>query len=123
MSSSNQQEWQQKIKNLKLGNKNPEAEQSTPAEPIIPEILSGLDSELFAAQAWQEKMTATKNWFELMPSSGKIAVSVGLVIGGLMLLKTVFQLVTSLITLGTVAVALWFGYRYFIGSKIDGNSN
>jgi hypothetical protein len=123
MSSSNQQEWQQKIKNLKLGNNNAAPEKSTPAEPIIPEILSGLDGELFEAQAWQEKIAATKNWFELMPSSGKIAVAVGLAIGGLMLLKTVFQLVTSLMTLGVVAVVLWFGYRYFIGSKVDGGSN
>jgi hypothetical protein len=123
MSSSNQQEWQKKIKNLKLDNNNTASEKSTPAEPIIPEILSGLDSELFEAQAWQEKIAATKNWFELMPSSGKIAVAVGLAIGGLMLLKTVFQLVTSLMTLGVVAVVLWFGYRYFIGSKVDGGSN
>jgi hypothetical protein len=122
MSSSNQQEWQQKIKNLKLGNKTPASEESTPAEPLIPEILSGLDGELFEAQAWQEKLAATKNWFELMPSSGKIAVSVGLAIGGLVLLKTVFQLVTSLMTLGVVAVVLWFGYRYFIGSKVDGGN-
>lgn len=121
MSSSNQQEWQQKIKNLKLGNKASTSQESTPAEPLIPEILSGLDGELFEAQAWQEKLAATKNWFELMPSSGKIAVSVGLAIGGLMLLKTVFQLVTSLMTLGVVAVVLWFGYRYFIGSKVDSN--
>jgi hypothetical protein len=121
MSSSNQQEWQQKIKNLKLGNKASTSQESTPVEPLIPEILSGLDGELFEAQAWQEKLAATKNWFQLMPSSGKIAVSVGLAIGGLMLLKTVFQLVTSLMTLGVVAVVLWFGYRYFIGSKVDSN--
>jgi hypothetical protein len=25
--------------------------------------------------------------------------------------------------LGVVAVVLWFGYRYFIGSKVDGGSN
>jgi hypothetical protein len=24
-------------------------------------------------------------------------------------------------TLGVVAVVLWFGYRYFIGSKVDSN--
>ncbi len=120
MSSSNQQEWQQKIKNLKLG--KPTTQESTPAEPVIPEILSGLDGELFEAQAWQEKIAATKNWFELMPSSGKIAVAVGVAIVGLMLIKTVFQLVTSLMTLGVVAVVLWFGYRYFIGSKVDGNN-
>ncbi len=123
MSSSNQQEWQQKIKNLKLGNNQPPKQESTPAEPVIPEILSGLDGELFEAQAWQEKIAATKNWFELMPSSGKIAVTVGVAIVGLMLLKTVFQLVTSLMTLGVVAVVLWFGYRYFIGSKVDGGNN
>jgi hypothetical protein len=28
-----------------------------------------------------------------------------------------------LMTLGVVAVVLWFGYRYFIGSKVDGDSN
>jgi hypothetical protein len=116
MSSSNQQEWQRKIKNLKLDKNTPNSE-TTPDEPRIPEILSNLDGELFEAQAWQEKMTQTKNWFDQMPSSGKIAVAVGLAVVGLMLLKTVFQLVTSLMTLGVVAVVLWFGYRYFISPK------
>jgi hypothetical protein len=115
MSSSNQQEWQRKIKDLKLDN-TPNSE-PTPDDPRIPEILSNLDGELFEVQAWQEKLTQTKSWFEQMPSSGKIAVAVGLAIGGLMLLKTVFQLVTSLMTLGVVAVVLWFGYRYFISPK------
>jgi hypothetical protein len=117
MSSSNQQEWQRKIKDLKLGNKP--APEATPDEPRIPEILSNLDSELFEAEAWQEKLAETKNWFEQMSGNAKIAILVGVVIVGFMLLKTVFQLVTSLMTLGVVGVVLWFGYRYFIGSKLD----
>jgi hypothetical protein len=117
MSSFNQQEWQRKIKDLKLGNKP--APESTPDEPRIPEILSNLDAELFEPQAWKEKLSETKNWFDRMPSNSKIAVAIGLAIVGFMLLKTVFQLVTSLLTLGVVGVVLWFGYRYFIGSKVD----
>jgi hypothetical protein len=111
MSSSNQQEWQRKMQDLKI-----EVDKAT-SEPIIPEILSSIDGEIFEGAAWQEKIANTQNWFERMPASGKLAVVVGAAIIGLMLLKTVFQLVTSLITLGIVGVALWLVYRYVINKN------
>jgi hypothetical protein len=111
MSSSNQQEWQRKMQDLKI-----EVEQSS-KEPIIPEILSSIDEELFEGSAWQEKIANTQNWFERMPASGKLAIVVGAAIISLMLLKTVFQLVTSLITLAVVGAALWLVYRFVIANQ------
>jgi hypothetical protein len=113
MSSSNQQEWQRKIKDLKI---EIDKERSTD-EPIIPEILSSIDAELLDGDSWKEKVSTTQNWFEQIPATGKLAVGVGVAIISLMLLKTVFQLVTSLITLAVVAVALWIAYRFVIAPK------
>jgi cell division protein FtsX len=111
MSSSNQQEWQRKIKDLKI------KVDSAADEPIIPEILSSIDAELLEGTNLQEKLQNTQNWFEQIPASAKVAVVVGVAIIGLMLLKTVFQLVTSMITLAIVGAALWLVYRFVITPK------
>ncbi len=113
MSNPQQQEWQQKIKNLKI-----EIDSAT-ENSRIPEILPPVDADTFNPAAWQEKVLQTRNWFEQIPASGKLAVMAGGAIGGLILLKTVFQLVTSLITLVVVAVGLSFAYRYLITPKAD----
>jgi hypothetical protein len=113
MTTPQQQEWQQKIKNLKI-------EIDAAAESSrIPEILPKVDAETFNPAAWQDRLFQTRNWFEQIPASGKLAVMAGGAIGGLILLKTVFQLVTSLITLAVVAVGLSFAYRYFITTKSE----
>jgi|APDOM4702015191_1054821.scaffolds.fasta_scaffold854744_2 hypothetical protein len=113
MSSPQQQEWQQKIKNLKI-----EVDAATEGTRI-PEILPKVNADTFNPAAWQERLLQTRSWFEQIPASGKLAVIVGAAIGGLMLLKTVFQLVTSLITLAVVAVILSLVYRYFITPKTN----
>jgi hypothetical protein len=111
MSSSNQQEWQRKVQDLKS------KVNSAPQEPIIPEILSSIDAELREGTNLQEKIQNTQNWFEQIPASAKVAVVVGVAIIGLMLLKTVFQLVTSVVTLAVVGLALWLVYRFVITPK------
>jgi hypothetical protein len=113
MSNSSQQEWQQKLKDLKI-EVDAAAENSR-----IPEVLPKIDANTFNPAAWQERLFQTRNWFERVPASGKLAVIAGGAIGGLILLKTVFQLVTSLITLAVVAVGISFAYRYLITPKTD----
>jgi hypothetical protein len=113
MSNSSQQEWQQKLKDLKI-EVDAAAENSR-----IPEVLPKIDANTFNPAAWQERLFQTRNWFERVPASGKLAVIAGGAIGGLILLKTVFQLVTSLITLAVVAVGISFAYRYLITPKAD----
>jgi hypothetical protein len=113
MSNPQQQEWQQKLKNLKI-EVDAAAENSR-----IPEVLPKIDADTFSPAAWQERLFRTRNWFEQVPASGKLALIAGGAIGGLILLKTVFQLVTSLITLAVVAVGISFAYRYWITPKAD----
>jgi hypothetical protein len=113
MTSPNSPEWQRKMQDLKI-------ETDRPAKTVVPEVLSSPnDSQGLDGSPWQEKVTTTQNWFEQIPASGKLAVMVGTAVIGLMLLKTVFQLVTSLITLGVVGVGLWFAYKLVIAPKND----
>jgi hypothetical protein len=59
-------------------------------------------------------------WFNAIPSSGKLLAIVGGGILSLSLMKTVYQLVTSLISLSILGVILYLVYRFWILPK---NSN
>lgn len=58
-----------------------------------------------------------RRWFDQLPVLGKIivgAVAVGI---SLSLLKTVFQLITSVLTLAIIGALGYVGYQVFIASK------
>ncbi|MDR9402594.1 MAG: hypothetical protein RI580_04065 [Halothece sp. Uz-M2-17] len=58
-----------------------------------------------------------RRWFDQLPLFGKIivgAVAVGI---SLSLLKTVFQLITSVLTLAIIGALGYVGYQVFIASK------
>lgn len=58
-----------------------------------------------------------RRWFDQLPIVGKvIVVAVGFGIG-LSLLKTVFQLITSLLTLAIIGALGYVGYQVFISPK------
>lgn len=60
-----------------------------------------------------------RRWFDQLPLFGKVivgAVAVGI---SLSLLKTVFQLITSVLTLVIIGALGYVGYQVFISSKND----
>jgi len=70
-----------------------------------------------ASNARSGMVPRARDWFEQLPQLGKIAVIAGGAIVGFSLLKTVLQLVTSLLTLALVAGALYVGYRLFLAPE------
>jgi len=58
-----------------------------------------------------------RNWFNQLPIIGKIIVVVVGIGISFSLLKTIFQLLTSILTLAILAGLGYAGYQYFIGSK------
>jgi hypothetical protein len=54
------------------------------------------------------------NWFNSLPSAGKVAVVVVAAFVGFSLLRTVFQLVASLISLAILGVILYLVYKFLI---------
>lgn len=57
------------------------------------------------------------NWFNQLSSGGKLAVGIIAAIVGFAILRSVLQLVASLISLAVLGVILYLVYRFFISSK------
>ena len=54
------------------------------------------------------------NWFNSLPSFGKVAVVIIAVLIGFSILRTVLQLVASLISLALIGVILYLVYKFFV---------
>jgi hypothetical protein len=112
------QNWQRRFKELKnsfdriastLSNQT--AATSEPLNEINIDLPSlGLES----LQSSYQKFIA---WFNAIPSSGKLLAIAGGGLLSLTLIKTVFQLITSLITLSTFGIILYLIYRFSILPK------
>lgn len=57
------------------------------------------------------------NWYNSLPTPGKVAVLAIALLFGLSLLQTVFQLVTSLIGLAILGGILYLVYKFFMTSQ------
>ncbi len=66
-------------------------------------------------KGYQQFMT----WFQELPKAGQIIVGVVGVAAGLMLLRTLVQLISLAITLAVVGIILYIGYQLFKSSKFS----
>jgi type IV secretory pathway VirB2 component (pilin) len=57
------------------------------------------------------------NWFNKLPSAGKVAVVIIAAVVGFSLLRSVLQLVASLISLAILGVILYWVYKFFVTPK------
>jgi len=57
------------------------------------------------------------NWFNSLPSAGKVAVVAIAAILGFSLLRSVLQLVASLISLTILGVLLYLVYKFFVAPR------
>jgi type IV secretory pathway VirB6-like protein len=110
MASPDPQDWQQRLRDLEM-NIGSNAKNSEPLNEIdVDAVGSTLDA---AKQSYQQFIT----WFDGIPASGKL---LAIAAGGLLSLtaiKTVFQLVTSLITLSILVTILYLVYRFWVSPK------
>jgi hypothetical protein len=120
------QDWQNRIQNLKIdldriastlsarfsaGETTPKTATSEPLNEI------DVDFPKFGIDSLQQEYHQFIAWFNGIPSSGKLLAIAGGGLLGLTLIKTVFQLITSLITLSTFGIILYLGYRFWILPK------
>ena len=126
MSFPQPQDWQNRLRNLKIdldriastlsdrvsaGEATPTTATSEPLNEI------NVDLPMLGIETLQRNYQQFITWFNSIPSSGKLLAIVGGGLLSLTLIKTIFQLITSLITLATFGIILYLGYRFWILPK------
>ncbi len=114
MTSPQQPDWKRHFQNFRIKVEQP-AQPQSPSLNQVEFTPGGFGWELIR-QGYQQFIV----WFNTIPSSGKLLAIVGGSIVSLSLMKTVYQLVTSLISLSFIGIVLYLAYRFWILPK---NSN
>lgn len=81
---------------------------TTPGQPLTRDAS---DSQL------QSVLKQVASWFNRLPTPGKVAVVIVAAIVGFSVLRSVFQLVASLISLAILGVVLYLVYKFFVTPK------
>lgn len=63
------------------------------------------------------RLNQMTNWFNSLPSPGKVVVAIVATLIGFSVLRTVLQLVASLISLAFLGVILYLVYKFFVAPK------
>ena len=108
--------WQRRFQDMKVGFDRSKTTTSTSQPlkeidvnfPSIPNI--GIDS---LYRSYQNFLA----WFNGIPASGKLLAIVACGLFSMTIIKSVFQLITSLITLSTFGIILYLIYRFSILPK------
>ncbi|MGM3304370.1 hypothetical protein ACSQ6I_00010 [Anabaena sp. WFMT] len=58
-------------------------------------------------------------WFQGLSGMKKLAVGGAVMVLGLLMLQTVFKLVTSVISLALLAVLVYLGYKFFVSNSFQ----
>jgi hypothetical protein len=111
MTTPEPQDWQSRIRNLKI-----EIDRATSSGS---EHLNQIDVDAsrFGVDAIKGSYQQLMNWFNGIPSSGKLLAIAGGGLLSLTLIKTVFQLISSLVTLSVFGIILYLVYRFWILPK------
>ncbi len=89
-------------------------------QPLLsPETQPGQLEERPVNDSQPEKSVLNQvvNWFNSLPSAGKVAVVAIAAILGFSLLRSVLQLVASLISLAILGVLLYLVYKFFVAPR------
>jgi hypothetical protein len=88
----------------------------------IPTVDNQLGQPLLTRRVNQSQpeksvLSQVANWFNRLPSGGKVAVGIVAAVVGFAILRSVLQLVASLISLAILGVILYLVYKFFVTSK------
>jgi hypothetical protein len=110
MTEQQRPDWQRRFQDMKVGfNKStPESQPLKEIDVNFPSIE--IDSINYSYQQFV-------SWFNGIPASGKLLAIAGGGLLSLTLIKTIFQLITSLITLSVFGIILYLVYRFWILPK------
>jgi hypothetical protein len=112
MTSPQPQDWQRRIRDLKI-----EIERATSGSGSESLNQIDVDAPSFGLEALRRSYQQFLDWFNGIPSSGKLLAIAGGGILSLTLIKTVFQLISSLVTLSIFGIILYLAYRFLILPK------
>ena len=110
MTSPAPNDWQSRFRNFKI-----DLDAARSKDRSLNQI--DVDATGFGSETLQHGYQQLSSWFQGIPASGKVCA---IAVGGLLsltLIKTVFQLVSSLITLSVFGVILYLIYRFWIAPK------
>lgn len=110
MTSPPPQDWQSRFRNFKI-----DLDAARSKSQSLNQI--DVDATGFGSETLQHSYQQLTAWFQGIPASGKVfAIAVGGLLS-LTLIKTVFQLISALITLSVFGVILYLVYRFWIAPK------
>lgn len=111
MNNQDNRDWERKLQELeKEIDKTPLGAEIQPGQPLSTQSeRSELNSSLL--------LNKIVTWFNGLSSGGRIvAIAVGAIVG-FAVLRTVFQLVASLISLAVLGVLVYAGYKFWIAKE------
>ena len=113
MTSPQPQDWKRRFQDLKI-----EIERATSGSPGSESLNQiEVDAPNFGLDGLGRGYQQCLQWFNGIPASGKLLAIAGGGLLSLTLIKTVFQLITSAITLSVFGVILYLVYRFWILPK------
>jgi hypothetical protein len=120
MTSPQPQDWQSRLRDLKNGIDS--VKQTINDRSGAGADLNEVDVDLpgLGIDSLQRGYRQSIAWFNSIPASGKLLAIAGGGLLSLTLIKTVFQLITSLITLSVFGIILYLVYRFWILPKSSG---
>ncbi len=111
MPEQQQSNWQRRFQDMKVGFDRSTKSEPQPLKEINVNFADvGIDS---LYRSYQNFLA----WFNGIPASGKLLAIVACGLFSMTIIKSVFQLITSLITLSTFGVILYLIYRFSILPK------
>jgi hypothetical protein len=114
MNPQSERDLQQRLEQLEKEVNSTPASVTRP-QPATPQLIQ--KTEIAATEP--SPLGQFLNWFENLPSLGKlIVVGVGGIFG-IAILRAVLNLVASVISLGVLALVLYVGYRFFISRNAE----
>jgi hypothetical protein len=111
-------EWEKRLQELEaeVNASSQQQEKTTEQDSVSPSSPVGSESGQFSRRV-QGVVLQVRRWFDQLPIFGKVIVGAAAVGISLSLLKTVFQLITSVLTLAIIGALGYVAYQVFIGSK------
>lgn len=119
---NSQTDWEKRLQELEAEVNEESNQQKTSAQQSYVSDSSPLHSNSSEFSNQLQKISSqVRRWFNELPIVGKvIVVAVGIGIS-FSLLKTVFQLITSVLTLAIIGALGYVGYQVLIKSKNTNN--
>jgi hypothetical protein len=115
MTSPNNRDWQRRLEEIEQEINQSSSDSSDSSVNQTEPMKSANSIELPPQiQAWLDQI---KQWFNVLPPVGKLAVAGVGAFAALTLLSTVLKIVSSLVSIAVMSVVLYLAYRFFIASS------